>query len=321
MILLIGASGYIGSAFAWELERRQEPFFKWPASKVSPVKFTTLSQWLEDNHPSLVINAAGYTGHPNVDACKEHPTDTYQGNVTLPLTIAQACWSRGFPWAHVSSGCIYSGAKLLKNGKLEVHRDLRSEIMEWSLQHSPSQVIGFSEEDRPNFTFQSPPCSHYSGTKALAEEALSEIPNGYIWRLRIPFDHFHHPRNYLSKLQTYPKVYYNHNSLSHRGDFVKACLDLWQLRAPFGVYNLTNPGYVNTREVVELMRKQLKLKREFEYWNNDLEFYTDCPREPRSNCILDTEKAERSGVAMRPVREALLDSLKHWKIKPPRMTP
>ena len=77
----------------------------------------------------------------------------------------------------------------------------------------------------------------------------------YIWRLRIPFDQFDNPRNYLSKLQNYPKVYENVNSLSHRADFVAACLELWQRRAPFGIYNVTNPGFVTSAQVVEMIKK------------------------------------------------------------------
>ena len=84
--------------------------------------------------------------------------------------------------------------------------------------------------------------------------------------MRIPFDQFDNPRNYLSKVQNYPKVYDNVNSLSHRGDFVAACLDLWQKRAPFGTYNLTNPGFVSTRQVVAMIQRILKPARPFEFW-------------------------------------------------------
>ncbi len=76
--------------------------------------------------------------------------------------------------------------------------------------------------------------------------------------MRIPFDQFDNPRNYLSKLQSYAKVYENVNSLSHRGDFVAACLELWRRRAPFGIYNVTNPGFVTSRQVVEMIQKILQ---------------------------------------------------------------
>src|SRR5437667_115775 len=77
----------------------------------------------------------------------------------------------------------------------------------------------------------------------------------------------------LSKVQRYPKVYDNLNSISHRGEFASACLDLWKRRAPFGIYNITNPGFVTTRHVVELVEKILRPERKFEFWRSDEEFY------------------------------------------------
>src|SRR5207248_2543609 len=101
-------------------------------------------------------------------------------------------------------------------------------------ERAPGTITGFSEADRPNFSFRDGPCSFYSGSKALGEEAVDGVGRNYIWRLRIPFDELDNPRNYLSKVQRYAKVYDNVNSISHRADFVRACLDLWQTGAPFG---------------------------------------------------------------------------------------
>jgi UDP-glucose 4,6-dehydratase len=120
-------------------------------------------------------------------------------------------------------------------------------------------------------------------------------------------------RNYLSKVQRYAKVYDNVNSVSHREDFVNACLDLWQRRAPFGVYNVTNPGFVTTRQVVGLIEKFLKPARKFEFWSDDEEFYHFAAKTPRSNCVMDVSKLLAAGVKMRPVEEALEDSLRNWK--------
>jgi UDP-glucose 4,6-dehydratase len=130
--------------------------------------------------------------------------------------------------------------------------------------------------------------------------------------LRIPFDHFDNPRNFLSKVQNYPKVYDNINSLSHRGDFVAACLDLWQKHAPFGTYNVTNPGFVSTRQVVTMIQRILKPGRSFEFWADDQEFYRQAAKTPRSNCILDVTKLLAAGVPLRPVEEALENALQNW---------
>src|SRR6185436_9971718 len=211
-----------------------------------------------------------------------------------------------------SSGCIFAGAWIADGGRRRLEPDLTRPDLRELIERNPAVVQGFSETDEPNFSFRRPPCSFYSGSKALAEEAIAGIGQSYIWRLRIPFDHFDHPRNYLSKLQQYPKVYENVNSLSHRGDVVRACLDLWERREPFGIYNVTNPGFVTTRHVVALIERLLRPARAFEFWSGDKEFYRVAAKTPRSNCVLDVSKLLATGVPLRPVEEALVDSLKQW---------
>ena len=313
MILLLGATGYIGEAFASELRRRGADFLPLSRGQVDYTRFEVLLEQLRLRKPSFLINAAGYTGKPNVDACEAHKADTLQGNTLFPQTVAQACAAAGIPWGHVSSGCIYSGAKVIVNGQARVEKDFTKPALRALVEKSPESVRGFTETDVPNFSFRDLPCSFYSGTKALGEEAIAGVGQSYIWRLRIPFDECDGARNYLSKVQRYSKVYDNVNSISHRADFVKACLDLWELRAPYGTYNVTNPGFVTTRHVVELIQQRLKPARKFEFWASDEEFYRVAAQTPRSNCVMDTTKLLAAGVKIRPVEEALEASLKHWK--------
>ena len=313
MILLLGASGYIGAAFAKELQRRKRDFVSVSRGQLDYTKFDFLFDFLKSKKPEFVINAAGYTGKPNVDACEDAKADTLAGNTLLPQTIANACAASGVPWGHVSSGCIFSGAKIVEDGRVRVEKDMTKPEARAVAEKSPEKIRGFTETDTPNFSFRDLPCSFYSGTKALAEEAISGVGRSYIWRLRIPFDEFDNARNYLSKLQRYPKIYDNVNSISHRADFVSACLDLWEKRAPFGIYNVTNPGFVTSRQTAEMIEKILKPGRKFEYWKDDGEFYRLAAKTPRSNCVMNASKLLGAGIAMRPVNEALEDSLKNWK--------
>ena len=307
-ILLLGGTGYIGQVFRRELAARGLAFEAPSRAQTDYTRFEVLTELLRRNKPDFLINAAGYTGKPNVDACEINRADTLQGNTLFPAMVAHACAAQGLPFGHVSSGCIYAGAKI--GGRVE--KDLTTPDCQALFQRNPGAISGFTEEDEPNFTFRRPPCSFYSGTKALAEEALGQAGQHYIWRLRIPFDQWDNLRNYLSKVQNYPKVYDNVNSLSHRGDFVAACLDLWRKRAPFGTYNLTNPGFVSTRQVVAMIQRVLKLTRPFTFWADDEEFYRQAAKTPRSNCVLDVSKLLAAGVKLRPVEEALRDALENW---------
>lgn len=316
MILLLGASGYIGQSFAAELRRRGADFLPLARREVDYTRFDVLLAFLRERKPAFVVNAAGYTGKPNVDACELAKADTLTGNTLLAQTIAHACVAAGVPWGHVSSGCIYGGAKVVEDGRERVEKDLSTPAMRELIERNPAAIRGFTEVDAPNFSFRDPPCSFYSGAKALAEESLAGLPHGYVWRLRIPFDELDSPRNYLTKVQRYAKVYDNANSLSHRADFVRACLDLWERRAPFGTYNVTNPGFVTTRQVVGMIERILKPARQFEFWASDEEFYKVAAKTPRSNCVLDGSKLLAAGVTMRPVEEALDDALRHWTPEP-----
>jgi dTDP-4-dehydrorhamnose reductase len=313
MILLLGATGYIGEAFAADLRRRQREFLPLSRKQVDYTRFDALLDFLRAKKPSFVVNCAGFTGKPNVDACELDKAGTLLGNALLPQTIAHACAAAGIPWGHVSSGCIYAGAKIADNGTLRVEKDLNRPDLHALAERRNPAIRGFTEADPPNFCFRDFPCSFYSGSKALGEEAVAGIGQSYVWRLRIPFDEVDNARNYLSKVQRYAKVYENVNSVSHRADFVRACLDLWECRAPFGTYNVTNPGYVTTRHVVELIEKFLKPARPFEFWSNDEEFYRQAAKTPRSNCVLDAAKLLAAGIRIRPVEEALEDALKKWK--------
>jgi dTDP-4-dehydrorhamnose reductase len=313
MIVILGASGYIGQVFEAELKRRKMRFISVSRKDLDYTQPDKLLAYLKKKKPDFLINAAGFVGKPNVDACETARAETLLGNVILPQTIAHVCTILGLPWGHLSTGCIYNGAKIGDGKKTYIEKDLSSPSFKKVLAGKPWSIRGFDETDEPNFSFRNPPCSFYSGSKALAEEVLSKSGNVYIWRLRIPFDENDHARNYISKMQRYAKVYDNVNSLSHNGDSVNACLDLWEKRAPFGTYNITNPGFIMTREVIDMIKKTIAPDKTFEFWKDDNEFYATAAKTPRSNCILDVSKLLATSVKMRPVREALADSLARWK--------
>jgi dTDP-4-dehydrorhamnose reductase len=175
-------------------------------------------------------------------------------------------------------------------------------------------IEGFTEEDEPNFSFKHPPCSFYSGTKALGEDAIKD-GNGYVCRLRIPFDDENNPRNYLTKLLKYPKYYDNVNSLSQKGEFVSACLSLIDKKAPYGIYNVTNPGYVSTLAVVDMFKIwRPDISKDWDAYKDDEEFYSDAIAQ-RSNCILDSSKLLKvAGIQMKSVYRALEDCITNYKI-------
>ncbi len=287
MIYLLGGSGYVGHAYQALLKRKGISFRNLKRAEVDYTNGAILREALLKDRPEFLINAAGYTGKPNVDACELHKAECLLGNAVLPGVVAQACQEAGVSWGHVSSGCIYSGDGPRPNG--------------------------FNELDPPNFTFRSNHCSFYSGTKGLGEEVLSGKPDAFIWRLRIPFDGVENPRNYLTKLMRYPRLLEATNSISELDEFVEATLACWTKRVPFGTYNVTNPGRVTTREVVEIIRKSGVVNKEFQFFSSESEFMASAAKTPRSNCVLDSSKLASAGISLTPVREAIERALRTWK--------
>src|SRR5437868_2110666 len=150
MILLLGASGYVGQAFARELGRRKLPFTALSRSQVDYTNFDLLLSFLRQNKPAFLINRAGYTGKPNVDACELAKADTLAVNTLLPQTIANACAAAGIPWGHVSSGRIFSGAKVVVDGKPREEKDLSRPELKALAENNPAAIQGFTETDEPN---------------------------------------------------------------------------------------------------------------------------------------------------------------------------
>jgi dTDP-4-dehydrorhamnose reductase len=287
MIYLLGGSGYVGGAYQALLARKGIPFRNLRRADVDYTDRAVLTAALKADKPEFLINAAGYTGKPNVDACELHKSECLFGNSVLPGIIAQACSDAGIPWGHVSSGCIYTGAR--------------------------PDGTGFTEEDEPNFTFRQNNCSFYSGTKALGEEVLANAPQCYIWRLRIPFDNVDSPRNYLTKLMRYSKLLEAANSISHLHEFVSATFACWEKRVPFGKYNVTNPGHVTTREVVSLIEKSGVYPKKYEFFPSEAEFMKIAAKTPRSNCVMSSAKLANVGIQMTDVRSAVEQALHTWQ--------
>jgi UDP-glucose 4,6-dehydratase len=246
-----------------------------------------LAALIRDAKATFLINAAGYTGKPNVDACERDKAACLAGNAVLPGVIREACERTSLPWGHVSSGCIYTGAR--------------------------DDGGGFTEDDPPNFSFRTDNCSFYSGTKALGEECLAGARDVFLWRLRIPFDHVDSPRNYLSKLQRYRRLLDARNSISHLGEFVAAAWACWERRVPFGTYNVTNTGSVTTREVVALIRQRLLPDHAFDFFESEEEFLRIAAQTPRSNCVMDNSKLRATGVPISEVHDAVERALAAWR--------
>ena len=207
MIVLYG-HGYVADYIAKEMHNQS-------------FKFVRLSHHtLVPKEAKFIVNAAGFTGNPNVDACEKLRDECVDGNILWPLRLES---STDLPILHISSGCVYTGYQ-----------------KEWT------------EEDAPNFTFNN--ASFYSACKALAQNLLSEhLKESYLFRIRMPFGpHIHH-KNLLTKYEQYAKLVDYENSITQVEDLAKCVCHFIKTKPSYGIYNVCNPGSTSTKRIVAEM--------------------------------------------------------------------
>jgi dTDP-4-dehydrorhamnose reductase len=286
-ILLLGGSGYVGGALARELDSRGIAYEAPTHGEIDARSRDAIRAVVAAVQPTHAINAIGYTGRPNVDSTETEKLRCLEANTLVPGILREIFEPLGIRWGHVSSGCIYDGR--------------RPDGSAWT------------ENDPPNFAFGGAGAGWYSRTKAMAETLLEGAAGCLVWRMRIPFDAFDSPRNYLTKLMHYSKLLDVENSITHLGDFARAALGTLTGSAEAGIYNITNPGTIRTRDVAEAIARAGLCKKDFEYFADEAEFLSAPGRVRRASCVLDSGKLERAGYGLRPVADAVRDSLARWQ--------
>lgn len=282
MVLLLGSSGYIGNAVKQALTKDGIDFIC--KSIRYPLDKQEFQRTLIKEKIYAVINCAGYTGVPNVDAC-ELPSNKQvciEANAFLPAQIMQVCNDLHVKFVHVSSGCIYN---------------------DYACENAQPPVAQFNEADAPNFSFLTNKCSWYSGTKALGEMLCKQA---YICRLRIPFDGQINDRNYLCKMRNYNVLLNATNSFSQLQEFAQGVvqvalyIDTVEYKR---VFNMTQPGYLTTMQVIEMMRKNNIVKNKLYF--KSIEEFGRTIEAPRSNCVLDSSYIINKGIELTPIEDAM----------------
>jgi 3,5-epimerase/4-reductase len=265
MTTLIFGRGFLGTRHARDL----------PDSYLSDVDITdaaAVARELAARKPSAVVNAAGKTGKPNVDWCESHPIETYRGNVTGPLVLAEACSKAGVYLLHLASGCIFYG-------------------------DSPSPG-GWREDDFAN------PVAFYSRTKYAADLVLAPLPNVGIARLRMPIDAEPGSRNLITKLAAYKQVVDVENSVTIVSDLVMVVAALIDKRGQ-GIFHVTNPGAMRHQTLLALYKELVDPDHTYELLRETELVSRGLAVRARSNCILASPRLAALGIAMRPVETAL----------------
>ncbi|MEN7982333.1 MAG: sugar nucleotide-binding protein [Nanoarchaeota archaeon] len=266
---LVFGKGFLGKRIAEELGYELSDF--------RILDKESLENYLKEKNPTVVINAIGKTGRPNVDWCESHKEETIFSNILVPSILASSCFNQNIYFVHIGSGCIYSGDN---NGE------------------------GFNEIDNPNFEG-----SLYSRTKILSEKILSEYPCLQL-RIRMPLDDRSSSRNFIDKIKLYKKLIETQNSMTTIPHFLEGLQKLISKKAT-GIYNFVNPKTISAVEVMNLYKEIIDPTHQFESFSlDDLDKVIVAKR---SNCHLNTDKLKSEGVILPEINEAIKECLENYK--------
>ena len=211
MKILVVGRGWVGQKIFNELHSRMH--------EVVITSHEFAHSIIQHNKYDWIINCAGVTGVPNVDACENNKQLTYEGNALFPIELSHVCNTLGIRFAHFSSGCIYEGDIT----------DVRA---------------------KPNFFG-----STYSISKGISDTYL--LDTAQVYRIRMPFTGVNENKNTLSKILYYAKhgklFEAGYNSLTDLDEAVRVAANLIERGADNGPYNLVNSGAVTMHDVVELL--------------------------------------------------------------------
>lgn len=286
-ILLLG-KGYIGTALYQELTRSGHFNVNWASkadcgyddpSRLERVLCNVYYQKAYD----VVINASGYTGRPNVDACEDNKDDTWYYNVKVPGMIARMCNTHDIHLVHISSGCIFDGYQK-----------------------------EFCENDEPNFGLCNLNSSWYSKTKHAGELAV-ENTGATVLRIRMPFCNTLSDRNILMKLLKYDNIINQTNSMTNVEDLVLFISSfLHNKQSHWGeTYNVVNSNPIPTSTIINMLKLHGLDNVKWKYINLD-QLY-DKTKAHRSNCVLSTKKIQSIDMSMPDTNISLSRCIKSLK--------
>jgi dTDP-4-dehydrorhamnose reductase len=211
MNILIVGRGWIGKKMFAELCKRGHNV------DITSHEYADLIE--EFQNYDWIVNCAGITGYPNVDACEKEKYKTIQGNSYYPIFLYKQATKAGAKFAHFSSGCVYQGTI----------EDVYAE---------------------PNYFG-----SIYSTSKAVSDSYLSH-EDCLVFRIRMPFTDKHEQKNILTKLTNYAKsgklIEGGENSITDLDEAVCIVSNLIE-ENKLGIYNLVNEGSVTTHQLADML--------------------------------------------------------------------
>lgn len=286
--LIYGWKGWIGGQIVDILRQLGEQIAQGNA------RLDNYQQTLEEIQnikPNRIICAIGRTagpGHPNIDYL-ELPgklPENLRDNLHGPLNLAMISQDEKIHMTYIGTGCIYEFD--------EKH------LINWQ------ESQGYTENEAPNFNK-----SQYSAVKGVTDQLIINFKNVLNARIRMPITYQNHPHNFITKIAKYMKVISIPNSMTILPQLLPLLIDLAK-KETTGPINLTNPGAISHKEVLDLYTEIVDPN--FKYEIMDLAEFQSYIIGQRSNNYLDTSLLEQHYPHIMPIKEAIREALRRMKL-------
>lgn len=266
MKTLVFGNGWLGNKFSKHFEAH--------LSLADIGEAGAVKEALVEHQPEVVINAAGKTGHPNIDWCEFHKEEVAYSNIVGPVVLAKVCNELEIKLVHLSSGCLWD------------------------------QILEATEENLPD------PPSFYSFSKAVSDSILMSLDvRPLILRLRMPICGEPTPRNLITKLAGYDKITDLPNSMTHVDDLIGATQSLLEAEAS-GIFNIVNPGVTNLPRIMDLYIQYVDPDHEYTVITKE-ELLTFVAA-GRSDCTMSTEKLNDLDIYLPQIEERIEQCMKEY---------
>lgn len=315
-IFLIGHRGWIGQQVVKIFQTHQDMSLSSTGSQNQVISTTptpqiiTRENFRADNEaqvesalneiqPTHVISLIGRTygtvgtqKFNTIDYLEQPGTlvENVRDNLFAPLVLAKLCQSRNIHLTYLGTGCIFQYDS--NNHPVEEEKN------------------GFTEEEFPNFFGSS-----YSVVKGFTDRMMHLYPDTVLnVRIRMPITADASPRNFITKITTYPKICSIKNSMSVLPELLPLMIDM-ALHQVTGTINLTNPGLISHNEILTMYREIIDPT--FQWTNFTQEEQNQILAANRSNNFLDTSLLQSKYPQVKSIDQSvrwILNQMKNNKI-------
>lgn len=198
----------------------------------------------------------------NIDYLETHLKENLNDNMMMPLLVATICKKYNKHLTYIGTGCIFSNNTNEKTPYI------------------------YTEDDKPDYFGSS-----YSIVKGCLENLFREYDNIAILRIRMPIVDINHPRNFITKILSYPKICNYNNSMTYLPDFISIFIDIC-VSGKTGIYNCVNKGFISHKEILDYWNNHPKNNNPHKYELITEDELNNMLASKRSNNILSTTKIE-----------------------------